>query len=207
MSTRGHDPTLLDVILCYGVDPRGRRVMLHGEIGHDVDLHYGKTAIDFAINGLLYLDRFPGDPIELWVCTPGGEIGEMFGLYDVIRTRRNEIITIGFGEIRSAGVLILTAGDTRYVTENASLMSHADSVGNTNTGDFHTRKAQLGAEERDQKRWAKLMADRTKRTQQFWTDIHRTGAEGAKPELHLSAKQMRQYGIVDEILKEGDLPK
>jgi ATP-dependent Clp protease protease subunit len=176
--------------------------MLHGSLEQDKDEHYGKTPIDFVVNGLLYLDKYLGDPIELWINTPGGSVAEMFGLYDVIRTRQNEIVTIGFGVIKSAGVLVLAAGDRRYATENAVLMSHADSPGNASKGDLFTRKAQVAADERDLKRWAVLMGERTKRSKQYWEDVHWWGVEGAKPELYLSAKQMKQFGIVDEILKE-----
>ena len=205
MSSRAHDPTLLDVILAYGVDPRARRVMLHGNMEQHQDNEYGKVPIDFAINGLLYLDKFLGDPIELWICSTGGSVIQMFALYDVIRTRRNPVITIGTGAIHSAGVLILAAGDRRYMTENATLMSHSGH--GENRGDIYTRTTQLAADVRDEKRWAELMARHTKKNQFYWENLHKPGAEGAKPELWMGAKQAKQFGIIDEVLKEGDVPE
>ena len=52
------------------------------------------------------------DPIELMICSPGGNASEMFAIYDSMRVVRDgcEIETFGVGKVMSAGVLILAAG-------------------------------------------------------------------------------------------------
>jgi ATP-dependent protease ClpP protease subunit len=59
---------------------------------------------------------------------------------------------------------------------------------------------------RAEKRWAELMARHTKKSKVYWEDIHKPGKEGAKPELWLSAGQMKQYGVIDEVLKDEAFP-
>lgn len=197
-----HDPTLIDVLLSQGLDPRARRVYLHHDLdgsGPDADEN-GKRACQHVVRSLQYLDKTEG-PIEFWVSTPGGEISNMFGIYDVVRGCRNEVVTIGFGEICSAGVLILAAGDLRYATENAWLMSHPETGELAGSNDVFTSELRLKALMRQERRFADIMGRRTRRTARWWMDVHK----GRTKELWLSARQMVQYGVVDDIWP-GSLP-
>lgn len=193
--SRHDDPTYLTTMFAYGIDPRARRVFLHGDMQQQID-DMGQNPPESVVRSLLYLDRTPGD-IELWVSTAGGDLSSMFGLFDIVRTRKNAVKTIAFGEVCSAGCLVLVAGDYRYATENSWFMSHAESGGSetpTVWDQIDRTKALLRMEER----YAALMAARTKKSLKWWKEVHRTGPR----ELWLSAKQMVQYGIVDEILPE-----
>ena len=52
------------------------------------------------------------DPIQLMICSPGGNASEMFAIYDCMRLVREgcPIHTLGMGKVMSAGVLVLAAG-------------------------------------------------------------------------------------------------
>ena len=52
------------------------------------------------------------EPIELLICSPGGNASEMFAIYDTMRLIRErcDIDTFGVGKVMSAGVLVLAAG-------------------------------------------------------------------------------------------------
>lgn len=189
-----HDPTLLDVWFDRGLDVRGRRVALHGPLEHDMEP--GKNLAELAVKALLYLDRTPGD-IELWISTPGGLVFEMFALYDVIRTRQNPVRTVGYGVVASAGCLLLAAGDHRSVTENAWFMSH-EGASSVDGPDLQTIKNRVAAEERMNRRWASLMAKHSRRSAEFWAKVH----QGKARELWLDPRQLVQYGLVDDILRE-----
>jgi ATP-dependent Clp protease protease subunit len=191
-----HDPTYIDIVLAYGLDVRRRRFVLHGDIDHEDE--HGKNPITHAVRALLYLDESVGD-IEFWISTPGGEIEEMFGLYDVIRSRRNKVRTIGFGRIYSSGVLLLSAGDRRSVMENAYLMSHAGSF-STDERPVPEVKQALDASLRMEERWARLMAQCTnKKDWHWWRRLH----QGKMRELWLDADEMLEYGIVDEVIRDS----
>ncbi len=188
---RLHDPNLLDVMMSYGIDPRARRVYLHHEIERDEEP--GKNAVEHVVRGLQYLDKTDGR-IELWINTPGGSIPEMFGIYDVIRSLSHEVWTIGFGQIASAGGLILTAGDKRFATPTARFMAHADQICFPESEDFFVVQAVMKEYERQMNLWLKLMAERTKRTAAWWLEQIKT-----KREIWLSAAEMRRLGVINEI--------
>lgn len=193
--SRYGDPSLIDALMSFGLDVRARRVYLHHELDHAGDEladENGKRAAQHVVRSIQFLDRTSG-PIELWVNTPGGAVADMFGIYDVVQACENPVTTVAFGEVCSAGVLVLVAGDHRYATPNSWLMSHAE--GGQAVYDVHATSLRMKALMRQEDRWAELMAERTKRDLAFWREVHRTKAT----ELWLSAKQMVQYGIVDAV--------
>lgn len=199
MSTRTHDPTYLDVMFAYGIDPRARRVFLHGDMDQLSD-DMGRNTPESVVRGLLYLDRTPGE-IELWISTDGGSLSAMFGIYDVVRTRENLVKTVAFGEICSAGCLVLVAGDKRYATPNSWFMSHSESGQPDKAPTVWDQADRTRAMVRQENRWAKLMGERTKKPEPYWLDLHR----GPTRELWLDARQMVRWGIVDEVLPETHL--
>jgi len=191
-----HDPTYLDIVLMYGFDVRRRRFVLHGDIDHEDE--HGKNPITHAVNALLYLDQGNCEEIEFWICTPGGDSAEMFGLYDIIRSRRSKVHTIGFGKIYSAGVLLLSAGDRRSVTENAFLMSHAESCGADTKLSVWAGKQTIDAQIRMEQRWAELMARHTNHDKGWWHRLH----QGKMHELWLDAQEMIDIGIADDTIPD-----
>jgi len=188
----------MDHMLVFGVDTKTRKVVLHGAMATDEE-DYGKNPVQIVIKALLALDRTEGD-IELWINSPGGLVSEMFALYDVIRTRKNKVITVGFGEICSAACLPLVAGDKRLVLENSWFMSHEPSISSARA--IWDAKTRLKAEEMMNDRWAELMAKHTAHTKRWWLDVH---DKKESRELWLTARQMvsTRHRIADAILYGG----
>lgn len=191
------DTSIFEILIKYGIDLRQRRVYLHW--GMESGEAPGEGAIEHVVRGLHQLDKTPG-PIQLWINTPGGDVMEMFALYDVIRACENEIWTIGFGEVCSAGGLILTCGDRRFATENCWFMAHNCWGGVDSSSDLPTLEVQVEAVRRAWNRWSKLMERHTTHTAKWWLEFPNN-----KRELWLSAKQMiqKQHGIIDAIWGEG----
>lgn len=63
-------------------------------------------------------------PITIFLNTPGGECTAAFGMYDIIRACPEHVTIVGYGEVASAGVLILQAGDFRALTKNCQVLVH-----------------------------------------------------------------------------------
>jgi ATP-dependent protease ClpP protease subunit len=140
-------------------------------MGSAEDSH--EVGVDHVIRNLLHLDGTSGD-IELWINTPGGEVVEMWALYDIIQTLNNKVSAVAFGEVASAGCLIL-AGATHW--------------------DAQTRAAWY---EREMNRWCSAMGEHTNETKTWWKNKTKQG------ELWLDAEEMVTHGIVDEIWGEEE---
>tara|TARA_R110002051_G_scaffold281480_1_gene343103 strand:+ start:787 stop:1410 length:624 start_codon:yes stop_codon:yes gene_type:complete len=79
-------------------------------------------------------DERPED-IEFFISSGGGNISEMFTIYDLMTLvkQRRDIATFGYGKVASAAVPLLAAGTPgkRYIAKHARIMLHHCS---SNTG-------------------------------------------------------------------------
>jgi len=153
--------------------------------------------------GFRYLDLTPG-PITLYINTPGGDEAGMFMLYDLIRTAKNLVVTVGMGEVCSAGVLLLAAGDRRLVTENCVLMSHE---GRHSAVDLSASeaKARMKLVEYNEWQWCELMARHTGKAAKEWEKITKKEAEL----WLLGGQEIVDKGIADVVVPsvKGGLQK
>ncbi len=188
-----HDTkTLLEYLFDFGLDLRDRRVIMQGPIGLvDFDEPAGKLPTEHVIRSLLYLDKTEGG-IELWLDTPGGEVDQMWAIYDVVRSCANKVTTVGFGQVYSAGVLLLAAGDVRTATPNCWMMAHEDQL--EVEGPQHTIDAFMTATKRQGRIWYDRMGDHTNHSSEWWQKEVRN-----KREIWWDARQMKHHGIIDSI--------
>jgi len=77
---------------------------------------------------LLYLDSITGtgegEPISLYINSPGGSITSGMAILDVILSLDSEVHTIANGLAASMGAFLLACGDKRFATPNAEIMIH-----------------------------------------------------------------------------------
>lgn len=99
----------------HSVDTATRTLYLGGPID--------TATAEFAIKGLHFLDRAEG-PIFIKLASWGGEWAEGMGIYDAIRTCRNEVTATVYGMAGSMGGIILQAADTRRMTPSSVFMLH-----------------------------------------------------------------------------------
>lgn len=90
-----------------------RLLALTGIIGGDAELS----------SNLLALDSLSHKPIKLVLTSPGGDLDMAFLLYDVIRLLKAPVWTFG-RYCASAAVLLLAAGERRYLSPHAKIMLH-----------------------------------------------------------------------------------
>ncbi len=103
----------------YGIDKDNRRIFLDGCIDEDSAATLRRS--------ILYLDsQADNKPIELWICSEGGDLYGMFSIYDTLRTVTCPIHTIATGMCMSATPLLVAAGTKgeRYATPNSWWMIH-----------------------------------------------------------------------------------
>lgn len=182
----------VDAILGYGVDVRGRRVFLHGDVEEET--------ISRAIRGLYLLDTLGRDPIELFVASYGGDLDDAFALHDVVRTIRSPVITCALGKCQSAAPMLVAVGKPgeRYATENCTFMLHDAKLFGNEDGDFPDQLAShVDSCRAAMERYAKLLSRYTKKRVRHWRAMF-----AGKVDQFFDAEQALEWGLVDAIWLE-----
>ena len=137
------------------------------------------------------------DPVQLMICSPGGNASEMFAIYDCMRLIREScpIETLGVGKVMSAGVLILAAGTKgkRQIGKNCRVMIH--SVIGGVSGGLHNVENEIDEIRWVQDQYIKMLADESDMSRaQLKKMLQR------KVNIYLSAEEAVERGIADIIV-------
>lgn len=181
------------------VDTNSREIYIYGEI----DENFG----DAFLKIFRFLLNKSHDPITIWLNTPGGDLEAAFMFYDLVTSSPASVITIGTGSICSAGVLMLSCGYRRLVTENCSVMSHESSF-------YANEKGIRHSEAKDRRKWEDWTSERftillgkcTSRTKPdkdgaYWKKITERKAEY----WILGGESIVAEGLADAVLTKEDL--
>jgi ATP-dependent Clp protease protease subunit len=170
-----------------------RIVFLIGEIS------YARAAE--VIMKMLYLDNLKRDSeISLYINSPGGSVDDTMAIYDTIRFVGSPVATYCIGRAQSGGAVVLAAGakGKRFALPHAKVMLHQ--VWGGVSGQAADIKIQ--AEEILK---AKTMINEilSKHTGQ---PIEKIAAETER-DRYMTADEAMKYGLIDEVLHEGNEEK
>lgn len=136
-------------------------------------------------------------PIELYISTEGGQVPDMFSVYDCMRDVRKDcdVLTFGLGKVMSAGVLILAAGTKgkRKVGRNCRLMIHSLQGGQY--GSIKELEVDIKEVKWYQQRYIESLSRETNLTERQIKNFFRR-----KTDTFFDAQQALEWGIVDEIV-------
>lgn len=95
--------------------------LIFGEINTEI----AQSTIEWILNANYAAEEAP-DVLTIFINSEGGDLSAAWAIIDVIRGSAIPVRIIGLGQIASAGLLILSAGEKgkRILTENTSVMSH-----------------------------------------------------------------------------------
>jgi len=167
-----------------------RTIGVYGEINES----QAKTTI-----GALYLLSHveEEEPIDFVVSTEGGNVQDMFSIYDCIRdiSKILEIKTFGVGKVMSAGVLLLAAGTKgkRRVGRHCRLMLHPVSGGHF--GSIKELETDIREVRWYQEQFMKAIIAETKLDLREIKKIFRKGSD-----TYFDADQAIEWGIADEVV-------
>lgn len=178
-----------------------REVFVFGEIGESDGPWFRKV--------MRWLEARSSAPVVVWINTPGGCCISMLAIYDAIISSPCEVMTIGTGEVCSAGVLLLASGSPgrRLATENCVLMSHENSLSGEESVRYSEAKDRRKFEDWLHVRWFDLMARHTaparpEKDAAFWKSI--TNRRAAY--WLMGAEALIAEGIVDAVYSPDLLP-
>jgi len=137
------------------------------------------------------------EPIDFIVSTEGGNVQDMFSVYDCMRDVKKdcEINTFGVGKVMSAGVLLLAGGTQgkRKVGRHCRLMLHAVSGGQF--GSLKELEVDIKEVRWYQAQFIKALAKETKLGERKIRSIFRK-----KTDTYFDAEQAVEWGIADEVI-------
>ena len=172
------------------VEPIPRTIGVYGEI----DETHAQTTLG-ALFTLSTLDK--EEPIDFLISTEGGNVQDMFAIYDCIRDVRKtiDIHTFGIGKVMSAGVLLLAAGTKgkRRVGRHCRLMLHPVSGGHF--GSIKELESDIREVRWYQEQFIKAIIEETKLDRREIRKIFRS-----KTDTYFDAEQAVEWGIADEVV-------
>tara|TARA_B100000214_G_C23889616_1_gene591165 strand:+ start:277 stop:960 length:684 start_codon:yes stop_codon:yes gene_type:complete len=137
------------------------------------------------------------NPIDFMISTYGGNADDMFGIYDVMKTIREQtpIHTYGIGKVMSAGVLLLAAGTKgeRVIGKNCRVMIHH--VAGGVAGSLPSMDADLESIKKMEARYIQVLISETKFTKRTLKKLL-----DKRVNIYLSAAEAIEYGIADRYI-------
>jgi ATP-dependent Clp protease, protease subunit len=128
----------------------------------------------------------------VYINSYGGNVDALNVLVDTFESVPNKIVTIGCGTTMSAGAVLLSAGDERYVTKNSRVMIHKVSTMSWGNADDIKNEAEETARLNDQ-----LMTLLARNCGKTINQLNRLFKE--KREIYLSADDSMRFGLVDHV--------
>ena len=140
---------------------------------------------------LLFLEsEDPEKDISFYINSPGGVVTAGMAIYDTIQYIKPDVATVCIGQAASMGALLLTAGakEKRFALPNARIMIHQPLGG----AQGQATDIQIQATEilRMKDTLNEILSTHTGQ------DIEKV-AEDTERDFFMSAKQAREYGIID----------
>jgi ATP-dependent Clp protease protease subunit len=182
----------LEIYFEYGVDIANRCIFMTDDVDSD--------SIGAVIKGLYMMENqnVKHDPIELRICSYGGNVYDMFALHDVTRTLKCPVHTMGMGKVMSAAVLLVACGKkgNRWAGANTSFMVHVPSW-DTIDQKMHDHKVDVKEADRLWDSWYNLMQRYSKKESSFWRKLC-----DKREDVYFDAYQAQEWGIIDHIWDE-----
>jgi ATP-dependent Clp protease protease subunit len=191
--------------LAYGVDLKNRRIYFGVNLDTaepDDSTSFTLASVEMAVRAIHRMAvEAPAKPIELHMCSYGGDPYPMLRLYDEIQACPCQIKFFGGGAIMSSATWIMAGCDERYLYPNAIIMVHdgADAF----EGKHTDHQIHAAEERRLQEQLYDIYVANSRMPKEFWQDV-------CQRDLYLTAEEAIKLGLADKIVepkKRGNLRK
>jgi ATP-dependent Clp protease protease subunit len=162
-----------------------RNLLLYGELD-DSDYKDILESV-LLLNGISEVE-----PINLFICSHGGEVDAGMAIYDLIQWIPAPVYTIGMGNCASMAAILLMSGQKRFIFPHCWVMLHQTS--GWVWGDKDTTLSRASMMERQERQILEVQAFHTGRSAEQI-------AKDTIKEKWFDAEEALAYGIVDEIIK------
>lgn len=145
---------------------------------------------------LIYLNAISqGEKITMYINSPGGSVSAGLAIYDIMKTIKSPIETIGFGLCASMGAFLLSSGNIRKAHQNCEIMIHQP-LGSTN-GQVTDLEIMTTRFTYLKKRLNDILSKNTKQPlSKIIKDTDRN--------YFMSSQEAKDYNLIDEVIKHQD---
>jgi len=134
----------------------------------------------------------PIKPITVYINSYGGNVDSLHLLIDTFKNVPNDIYTVCMGTAMSAGALLLSCGDKRFISPNSRVMIHKVSSGTW--GNIDDMKIDTEEAERQNAEILKILSKNTKKTVKQLETLLKD-----KRDLFLNAPDAVKFGLADVV--------
>ena len=162
-------------------------------LGEDVNEHTANVVVAQLLH-LAYED--PKKDIKLYINSPGGSVYDGLAIYDTIQHIKPDVQTIGIGLQASMGAFLLSSGTKgkRFALPSSRIMIHQPSSGTQ--GKITDQEITLKEGIFLKKMLNEILAKNTgQKISKIEKDVER--------DYWLSAKEAKEYGIIDEVITKA----
>lgn len=150
---------------------------------------------------LLFLESTdPAKDIQIYFNTPGGMVYAGLGIYDTMQYISSDVATICTGMAASMGAVLLAAGEKgkRSALKHARVMIHQPSGG---------AQGQASDIEITAREIMKLKKELYEILSEHTGNTYKKVEKDSDRDYWMTAKEAKEYGIIDEILEKNVLTK
>jgi ATP-dependent Clp protease protease subunit len=150
---------------------------------------------NLVIAQMLFLaSQDPKKDIQLYINTPGGSVTAGLAIYDTMQYVKCPVATICFGLAASMGAVLLAAGEKgkRFALPNSEILLHQVAGGVSG----QASEIEITAKQiiKIKNKLNQIIADHTGQ------DLEKVEKD-ADRDFYLSAKDAKEYGIIDEVIE------
>ncbi len=152
---------------------------------------------NLVVAQLLYLDhQDPGQPISMYINSPGGQVYAGLAIYDTMQMIRAPVSTVAVGVTASMATALLCAGarGRRFALPHATVHMHP--AGGGAQGYTEDVRIATREQERLQTQLFHLMG---RHTGHHWQEIETYFTR----DRYMSAPEAKDFGIIDEVLGDA----
>ena len=163
-----------------------RKIFLWGVVNDD--------SAERVVNRIMFLENeSPGDPITLYISSPGGVVTSGMIIIDTMNMIKSPVNTVCMGLAASMGSMILSFGKKRSMYPNGRVMIHQPSISSIQ-GQATDMEITANQILKTKSILAEMLAKNCNQTvEKIMSDFDR--------DYWMDATESKAYGIVDEIMK------
>jgi len=166
----------------------GRNIFLF----ENFTIHMAKS----IVQELIRLDMISQEPINVIINSYGGSVVALNSILDGFNIVQSQINTVVMGDADSAGALLFSAGDRRYVGEHSRIMIHEVSA--EAWGGFRDMENQMDQIRKVNERMLEVLAKNTGRSKEELKEVM------FKSDVWMTPQQAITFGIADDILTKAN---